>query len=159
MRRKLASGISLVVMTVLAFGCGGGGSSPTEPGTEPARLDSLVLLSVEPAPGAHVRLGEKVPVRARFRYTFKEADSGMINVLVLPVPFDLPVFTDPLPARVFVEGREGEATLSFDIRLDDPDLPSTPRAILTRFPLFPEGQNTTTTTVEIRYEVDSQASR
>ena len=157
MRRNLALGVPLAVMTVLAFGCGGGSSSPTEPGTEPARLDSLVLLSVEPAPGAHVRFGERVPVRARFRYTFQEATGGMINVLVLPVPPDeLPiVFTDPLPARVFVEGREGEATLSFDIRLDDLGPNSIPRAILPRFVLFPQGQSSSTTTIEVRYEVDS----
>jgi hypothetical protein len=139
MRRNLALGVPLVVMTVLAFGCGGGSSSPTEPGTEPARLDSLVLLSVEPAPGAHVRLGQRVPVRARFRYTFKEATGGMINVLVLPVPFDLPILTDSFPPRVVVEGREGEVTLSFDIRMDDADPQC--RAILTRFPLFPQGRS------------------
>jgi len=150
MRWDLALRVTLV-MAVLAFGCGGGSSSPTEP----ARQDSLVLLSVEPAQGAHVGFGNRVPVRARFRYSFKEPAGGKIGVLVYPLPFDLPILTDPLLAQAVVEGQEGEVTLLFDIVLDDPDLQSIPRAIVASFALFPQGQTRSTAIVEIRYEVDS----
>ena len=151
MCRDLALRVTLVVLAVLAFGCGGGSSSPTEP----VRRDSLVLLSAEPVQGAHVRFGERVPVRARFRYTFGEPAGGKIGVLVYPLPFDLPILTDPLPAQAVVEGQEGEVTLLFDLMLDDPALQSVPRAIVASFALFPQGQTSSTAVVEIRYEVDS----
>ena len=151
MRRDLALRVTLVGLAVLAFGCGGGSSSPTEP----VRRDSLVLLSVEPAQGAHVRFGERVPVRARFRYTFREPAGGKIGVLVYPLPFDLPILTDPLLVQAVVEGQEGEATLLFDLVLDDPALQSVPRAIVASFALFPQGQTSSAAVVEIRYEVDS----
>ena len=151
MCRDLALRVTLVVLAVLAFGCGGGSSSPTEP----VRRDSLVLLSVEPAQGAHVRFGERVAVRARFRYTFREPAGGKIGVLVYPLPFDLPILTDPLLAQAVIEGQEGEVTLLFDLMLDDPALQSVPRTIVASFALFPQGQTSSAAVVEIRYEVDS----
>jgi hypothetical protein len=149
MHRDLALRVTVVVIAALAFNCGGGSSSPTEP----ARRDSLVLLSAEPAQGAHVEFGKRVPVRARFRYTFKEPAGGKIGVLVYPLPFNLPILTDPLPAQLTVEGQEGEATLLFDIMLDDPDI-QIPKTIVVSCALFPQGQTTSPAVVEIRYEVD-----
>lgn len=151
MRRNLALSVTLFVMAVLAFGCGGGSSSPTEP----ARQDSLVLLSVEPAQGAHVGFGKRVPVRARFHYAFKEPAGGKISVLAYPLPLNLPILTDPLPAQAVVDAQEGEATLLFDLVLDDPDLRPIPSTIVMSFTLFPRGQTTSTVFVEIRYAVDS----
>lgn len=149
MRRALAVSITFV-MAISAFGCGGGSSSPTEP----ARQDSLVLLSVEPAQGAHVPLGKRVPVRARFHYTFKEAAGGKIGVLAYPLPPNLPILTDPLLAQAVVAGQDGEATLVFDLLLDDPAL-QPPSVIVMSFALFPQGQTVSTTGVDVRYSVDT----
>lgn len=150
MRGTLAIRVTLVVMTALAFGCGGGSSSPTEPA---ARRDTLVLLSVDPPAGTRVRLGGEVQVFARFRYTFEQSAGGRVAVLVHPLPFGLPLFTDPLLAQADVEGQEGEATLRFAILLDDPDQQLRPGPIAADFALFPRGQRESVTRVQIRYEV------
>ena len=149
MRGVLATRVILLVMTALAFGCGGGSSSPTEP----ARRDTLVLLSVDPPEGTRVRLGGEVQVLARFRYTFQQPAGGRINVIVHPLDFGLPLLTDPLLARADVEGQEGEATLRFNILLNDPDQQLRPGIIVANFILFPQGQRESTTSVRVRYEV------
>jgi hypothetical protein len=138
-------------MAVLAFNCGGGGSSSP---TEPARRDTLALLSVEPGQGAHVGSGKRVPIRARFHYLFKDTAGGKIAVIATPAPIGLPILTDPLLAQAVVGTQEGEATLAFDLVLDDPDLHPVPKAIVMSFVLFPQGQTVSTTNVEVRYEVD-----
>jgi len=150
MRGILAIRVALVVMTALAFGCGGGSSSPTEPAN---RRDTLVLLSAAPPEGTRVQLGGKVQVLARFRYTFKQSAGGKIGVLVHPLPFGLPLLTDPLLVQTDVEGQEGEATLRFTILLDDPDQQLRPGFIAADFALFPNGQRESTASVLIRYEV------
>lgn len=150
MRGTLAIRVTLVVIAALAFGCGGGSSSPTEPAV---RRDTLVLLSVDPPEGTRVRLGEEVQVLARFRYTFEQPVGGTISVLVHPLPFGLPLFTDPLLAQADIEGQEGEATLRFAILLDDPDQQLLPGSIAADFALFPRGQRVSTTRVQVRYEV------
>jgi hypothetical protein len=150
MRGTLTIRVALVVMTALAFGCGGGSSSPTEPAI---RRDTLVLLSAAPPEGTRVQLGGKVQVLARFRYTFEKAAGGKIGVLVHPLPFGLPLLTDPLLAQADVEGQEGEATLRFTILLDDPDQQLRPGFIAANFTLFPRGQRESTVGVQIRYEV------
>lgn len=153
MRGTLAIRVTLVVMTALAFGCGGGSSSPTEP-TEPAvRRDTLVLLGVDPPEGTRVQLGGEVQVLARFRYTFEQPAGGKIGVIVHPLPFGLPLLTDPLLAQADVERQEGEATLRFAILLDDPDQQLRPGFIAANFALFPRGQRESTASVQIRYEV------
>jgi hypothetical protein len=133
-------------MTALAFSCGGGSSSPTEP----ARRDTLVLLGVDPPEGTRVRLGGEVQVLARFRYTFEQPAGGRIVAVVHPADFGLPILTDPLIARVDVEGQEGEATLHFNILLDEQLRPG---FIVVNFILFPQGQRESTTSVRVRYEV------
>lgn len=150
MRGTLAIRIILVVMTTLAFGCGGGSSSPSEPGV---RRDTLVLLSVDPPEGTRVRLGGKVQVTARFRYTFAQSAGGKIIVIVLPLPFGLPILTNPLLAQADVEGQEGEATLRFTMLLDDPDQQLRPGPIAANFALFPRGQRESTVSTLVRYEV------
>jgi hypothetical protein len=141
---------ALVVMITLALGCGGRSSSPTEPA---ARRDSIVLLSVDPPEGTHVPLGGRVQVTARVRYTFEQAAGGTIDLIVTPLPFGLPLLTDPLLAQVHVEGQEGEATLRFAILLDDPDHQLRPGPIAAELFLLPQGQNQSSTSVQIRYEV------
>jgi hypothetical protein len=148
MRRTVAVRVAWVLLLVLCLACGGGSSSSP---TEPARRDSLVLLSVEPAQGSTVRLDEPLEVRARFRYTFADAASGRISVFAIPVPFDLPVLAFPL--QFSVQGTEGEATTTLDILRLDPSLPP-PSSVVARFTLFPEGQTTSSTTVEVRYQVE-----
>jgi hypothetical protein len=150
MCRTLAIRVTLVVMTALAFGCGGGSSSPTEPAI---RRDTLVLLSVDPPEGTRVQLGKEVQVLARFRYTFERPAGGKIGVIVHPLPFGLPLFTDPLLVQTDVEGQEGEATLRFAILLDDPDQQLRPGLIAADFALFPGGQRESTASVLSRYEV------
>jgi hypothetical protein len=150
MRGTLAIRVTLVVMTALAFACGGGSSSPTSP---TVRRDTLVLLSVDPPEGTRVRLGGEVQVLARFRYTFEQPAGGKIAVIVHPLPFGLPLVTDPLFAQADVEEQEGEATLRFAILLDDPDQQLRPGLIAANFALFPRGQTETRTIVQIRYEV------
>jgi len=150
MRGTLAIRVALIVMIALASGCGGGSSSPTEPA---ARRNTLVLLSVDPPEGARVHLGGKVQVLARFRYTFEKPAGGKISVLVVPLPFGLPLFTDPLLAQADVEGQEGETTFRFTILLDDPDQQLRPGPIAANFALFPQGQRESTTGVVVRYEV------
>jgi hypothetical protein len=150
MRRALARRATLIVMIALAMGCGGRSSSPAEPA---AQRDSIVLLSVDPPEGTHVQLGGRVQVVARFRYTFAQPAGGKIEVLVTPLPFGLPLLTDPLLAQVDVAGQEGEATLRFAILLDDPDHQLRPGPIGANLTLFPQGQNQSTTNVQIRYEV------
>lgn len=150
MHGTLAIRVTLVVMTALAFGCGGRSSSPTEPAI---RRDTLVLLSAAPPEGTRVQLGGKVQVLARFRYTFEQSAGGKIGVLVHPLPFGLPLLTDPLVAQTDVEGQEGEATLRFTILLDDPDQQLRPGSIAADFALFPRGQRESTASVLIRYEV------
>jgi len=152
MRGTLAIRVTLVVMIASAFGCGGGGSSssPTEP---TVRRDRLVLLSVDPPAGTRVRLGEEVQVFARFRYTFGQSAGGKVAVLVHPLPFGLPLLTNPLLAQADVEGQEGEATLRFAILLDDPDQQLSPGPIEADFALFPRGQRESVGSVQIRYEV------
>lgn len=150
MHGALAIRVTLVVMTALAFGCGGGSSSPTEPAT---RRDTLVLLSADPPEGTRVQLGGRVQVLARFRYTFEQPVGGKIGVIVHPLPFGLPLLTDPLLAQADVEGQEGEATLRFAILLDDPDQQLRPGLIAADFALFPRGQRESTASVLIRYEV------
>lgn len=150
MRRKLTLSVSLFMLAVLALGCGGGSSSPTEP----VRRDSLTLLSLEPAQGARVELGKKLPVRARFRYAFKEPGGGKIGLLVYPLPLNLPILTDPLLTQAVVDAQEGEVTLLFDLLLDDPDLKSKPKTIVMSFALFPQGQTNATADVEVRYQVN-----
>jgi hypothetical protein len=137
-------------MVALACGCGGRSSSPAEPA---ARRDSIVLLSVDPPEGTHVQLGGRVQVVARFRYTFAQTAGGSIDTVVTPLPFGLPLLTDPLLAQVHVEGQEGEATLRFAILLDDPDRQLHPGPIGADLFLLPQGQNQSTTSVQIRYEV------
>lgn len=90
---------------------------------------------------------------ARFRYTFEQPTGGKIAVLVHPLPFGLPILTDPLLAQADVEGQEGEATLRFTIQLDDPDQQLRPGPIAADFALFPRGQRESTASVQIRYEV------
>jgi hypothetical protein len=150
MRGTLAIRVTLVVMIALASGCGGGSSSPTEPA---GRRDTLVLLSVDPPEGTRVRLGGEVQVLARFRYTFEQPAGGKIAVIVHPLPFGLPLFTDPLFVQADVEGQEGEATVRFAILLDDPDQQLRPGPIAANFALFPRGQRESTASVLIRYEV------
>jgi hypothetical protein len=150
MRGTLEIRVTLVVMAALAFGCGGGSSSPTEPA---ARRDTLVLLSVDPPEGTRVQLGGRVQVLARFRYTFEQPAGGKIGVIVHPLPFGLPLLTNPLIAQADVEGQEGEATLRFAILLDDPDQQLGPGVIAADFALFPRGQRESTASVLIRYEV------
>jgi hypothetical protein len=150
MRGTLAIRVTLVVMTALALGCGGGSSSPTEPAV---RRDKLVLLSVDPPEGTRVQLGGKVQVLARFRYTFEQPAGGKIGVIVHPLPFGLPLFTDPLLVQADVEGQQGEATLRFAILLNDPDQQLRPGSIAADFVLFPRGQRESTASVQIRYEV------
>ena len=152
MRRYIATRIIFAVITTLALGCGGGGGGSSSP-TEPARRDTIVLLSVDPPEGTRVRLGSKVQVVARFRYTFAQAAGGKIAVLVYPLPFGLPLFTDPLLAQTDVEGQQGEATLRFSILLNDPDQQLRPGPITADFSLFPQGQRVSTTHVQVRYEV------
>ena len=149
MRGALAIRIILVVMTTLVLGCGGGSSSPTEP----VRRDTLVLLSVDPPEGTRVRLGGEVQVTARFRYAFKQSAGGKIVVIALPLPFGLPILTDPLLAQADVEGQEGEATLRFTLLLDDPDQQLRPGPIAANFALFPRGQRESTASALVRYEV------
>jgi hypothetical protein len=149
MRRHLATGIIFAVITTLALGCGGGSSSPTEP----ARRDTIVLLSVDPPEGTRVRLGGEVQVLARFRYAFAQPAGGQIVVLVYPLPFGLPLLTNPLLAQANVEGQQGEATLRFSILLNDPDQQLRPGPITADFALFPQGQRESTTHVQVRYEV------
>ena len=151
MRRDLALSVILSLIAVLAFGCGGGSSSPTEP----ARQDTLVLLSVEPAQGAHVGIGKRVPIRARFHYTFKDTAGGKIVVIATPAPIGLPILTDPLLAQAVVGTQEGDATLTFDLVLDDPDLHPIPSAVVMSFALFAQGQAVSTANVDVLYEVDS----
>lgn len=150
MRGAQAARLSLAVIAVLAFGCGGGSSSPTEPAQ---RRDTLVLLSAEPAEGSRLQLGGRAQISARFRYTLAQAGGGKISVLVHPLPFGVPILTDPLLAEVDVNGQEGEATLSFEILLDDSFEPLQPGPIAANFALFPEGQTRSETIVLIRYEV------
>src|SRR5579872_6709402 len=138
MRGALALRTLLVVMIALALGCGGRSSSPSEPA---ARTDSIVLLSVDPPEGTHMKLGGRVQVTARFRYTFAQAAGGKIESIVTPFPFGLPLLTDPLLAQVAVAGQEGEATLGFAIVLDDPDHQLQPGPIVANLALFPQGQN------------------
>jgi len=147
MRRALAVSITFA-MALLALGCGGGSSSPTEP----ASRDSLVLLGVEPAQGARVTVGKRVPVRARFQYAFQEAAGGKIGVLVYPLPPNLPILTDPIPVQAVLEARDGEAALAFDLVLDDPEL-RPPSTVVMSFALFPQGQAVSTALVEVRYPV------
>lgn len=149
MRGALAVRLALTMTAVLIVGCGGDSSSPTEP----ARRDSLVLLSVDPAEGTPARLGGEIQVVARFRYTFAQAARGKISVLAHPLPFGLPLITNPFPAQFDVEGQEGETTIRVGIPLEDPDEPLRPGFIAARFSLFPEGQRETMTIVTIRYEV------
>lgn len=150
MLRNLALRVSLFVIAVLALGCGGGSSSPTEP----VRRDSLTLLSVEPAQAAGVVLGKRVPVRARFRYAFKEPGGGKIGLLAYPLPLNLPIITDPLIAQAVVATQEGEVTMAFDLLLDKSSLQSKPKTIVMSFALFPQGQANSTTDVEVRYPVN-----
>ena len=150
MRVTLARRVTLVVMTALALGCGGGSSSPTEPAV---RRDALVLLSVDPPEGTRVQLGREVQVLARFRYTFEQPAGGKIGLIVHPLPFGLPLLTDPLLVQADVEGQQGEATLRFAILLDDPDQQLRPGSIAANFALFPQGQRVSTASVPIRYEV------
>jgi hypothetical protein len=150
MRGTLAIRIILVVMTALAFGCGGGSSSPTEPA---ARRNTLVLLSADPPEGTRVQLGGEVQVTARFRYTLEQPAGGTIGVIVVPLPFGLPLLTDPLLVQANVEGQEGEATIRFSILLNDPDQQLRPGPIAANFALFPRGQSQSTTSAMIRYEV------
>ena len=150
MRGVLAIRIALVVMTALAFGCGGGSSSPAEP---PVRRDTLVLLSVDPPEGTRVQLGREIQVTARLRYTFERSAGGKIFVIVLPLPFGLPLLTNPLLAQADVEGQEGEATLRFTILLNDPDQQLRPGPIAANFALFPRGQRESTVDTLVRYEV------
>jgi hypothetical protein len=100
-----------------------------------------------------VRLGDKVQVLARFRYTFAQPAGGKIGVLVYPLPFGFPVFTDPLIAEADVEGQQGEATLRFSMLLNDPDRQLRPGPIAADFSLFAQGQRVSTTHVQVRYEV------
>jgi hypothetical protein len=139
----------LFVMTALVLGCGGRSSSPSEP----AARDSIVLLSVDPPEGTHVPLGGRVQVTARVRYTFAQPAGGTIESVVTPVPFGLPLLTDPLLAQVHVEGQQGEATLRFAILLDDPDHQLRPGPIAAALFLLPQGQNQSSTSVQFRYEV------
>ena len=150
MHGALAIRVSLVVIAALTLGCGGGSSSPTEPA---ARRDTLVLLSADPPEGTHVRLDGDVQVLARFRYTFGQPTGGKVVVLVHPLPFGLPLLTDPLLAQADVAGQEGEATLRFTIHLDDPDQQLSPGPIAADFALFPQGQRESTASAQIRYEV------
>jgi hypothetical protein len=150
MRGALAIRVSCLVTAALILGCGGGGSSPTE---STPRGDSLVLLSVNPPEGSRLKIGGEVHVDARFRYRFEQAAGGKISVLVLPLPFGLPLLTNPLLAQVAVQGPEGEASLSFDILLDDPDEPLRPGFIAADFPLFAQGQTQSTASVRVRYEL------
>lgn len=150
MRGTLVIRVTLIVMIALASGCGGGSSSPTDPA---ARRNTLVLLSVDPPEGTRVQLGGKVQVLARFRYTFEKPAGGKIGVLVVPLPFGLPVLTSPLIAQAEVEGQEGETTLRFTILLDDPDRQLRPGPIAADFTLFPQGQRESTIGVLVRYEV------
>jgi hypothetical protein len=149
MRAALAIRVSFLVTVALILGCGGG-SSPTE--SEP-REDSLVLVSINPPEDSRLKIGGTIRVDARFRYRLKQAAGGKVTVLVLPLPFGLPILTNPLPAQVVVQGPEGEATLSFDLLLDDPDEPLRPGSIGVDFTLFPEGQTRSTTIVRARYEL------
>lgn len=148
MRKTVAVRVAGVLLLVLGLACGGGSSSSP---TEPARRDSLVLLIVEPAQGSTVRLDEPLEVRARFRYSFADAASGTISVIAIPVPFDVPVLAFPFQAAV--QGAEGEATTTFDLLRLDPSLPP-PSSVVARFTLFPEGQTTSSTTLEVRYPVE-----
>jgi hypothetical protein len=154
MRRHLATGIIFAVITTLALGCGGGGGGGSSSPTEPARRDTIVLLSVDPPEGTRVRLGGKVQVLARFRYAFAQpTGGGQIGVLVYPLPFGLPLLTNPLVAQANVEGQQGEATLRFSILLNDPDQQLRPGPITADFALFAQGQRESTTQVQVRYEV------
>lgn len=150
MRGAPAIRAALVVMITLACGCGGRSSSPAEPA---ARSDSIVLLSVDPPEGTHVPLGGRVQVTARFRYSFAQPGGGKIESIVTPFPFGLPLLTDPLLAQVDVAGQEGEATLRFDIVLNDPDRQLRPGPIVANLALFPRGQNQSSISAQIRYEV------
>lgn len=150
MRVSTATRLTLVLMTVFVLSCGGGSSSSP---TEPARPNSLVLLSVEPVQGTSVRLGGEIQVVARFRYTLQQAGGGKIGVLVFPLPFGLPLVTDPLPAETTVAGQAGEVTVRFKIPLHgiNDDLSSGPIAV--NFALFPQGQRESVADVQVRYEL------
>jgi len=150
MRGAPAIRTALVVMIALVMGCGGRSSSPAEPA---ARSDSIVLLSVDPPEGTHMQLGGRVQVTARVRYTFQQPAGGTVEVVVTPFPFGLPLLTDPLLAQVHVDGQEGEATLRFAILLDDPDHQLRPGPIAANLALFPQGQNQSSISAQIRYEV------
>jgi hypothetical protein len=147
MREARAIRIGLALMVVSALGCGGGSSSPTEP----AQRDSLTLVSVQPAQGAQLRIGDTVEVLARMRYSFVNPGGGQIGVIAYPLPFGLPIFTDPFQFNL--EGQQGEATLLLDMYLADPDEPLRPGMIQASFALFPQGQRESTASVDIRYEV------
>lgn len=151
MRGAPAKRIGLAVIAVLVFGCGGGSSSPTEPA--PGRRNTLALLSVSPAEGSRLQIGATVPVTARFRYTLERVNSGTIAVIVHPSPFGAPILTEPLLAEVEVNGQEGEATLRFDILLEDFFEPLQPGPIVANFALFPEGQTNSDILVMVRYEL------
>lgn len=150
MHRTGAMRVTWVVLAVLSFACGGGSDSSSP--TEPARRDSLTLVSVEPAQGSSVRLDGSFQVRARFRYTFENAAGGKIVAFLIPLPPQVPLLTDPFPAEVAVQGPAGEAALSFGVLQLDPGL--RPSSMLVSFTLFREGQSTSNTNVEVRYEVE-----
>jgi hypothetical protein len=148
MRVTQAVSAGLSVLAFLILGCGGG-SSPTEP----AQRDSLALLSVQPAAGTHAQIGGEIHVVARFRYTFEKPGGGQIAVLVYPLPIGLPLVTDPEPAKVELQGQEGEVTFPLDIRLDESLIPLHPGPITADFALFPKGQTQATAVVQVRYEL------
>ncbi|HEX3128715.1 MAG TPA: hypothetical protein VH394_15385 [Thermoanaerobaculia bacterium] len=150
MRATRAMSAGLLVSSVLILGCGGGGgSSPTEP----AQRDSLALLSVQPAAGTHAQIGGKIHMVARLRYTFEKPAGGEIAVLVYPLPIGLPLVTNPEPAKVQVQGQEGEVTFPLDILLDEALIELRPGPIAVDFALFPEGQTRSTVSVQVRYEL------
>lgn len=149
MRGTHAMSAGLLVLAVLILGCGGGGSSPTEP----AHRDSIALLSVQPAAGTHAQIGGEIHVVARFRYTFEKPDGGSISVLVYPLPIGLPLITNPLLAKVELQGQEGEVTFPFDILLDESLSPLHTGPITADFALFPKGQTQATAVVQVRYEL------
>lgn len=138
--------VALIVMAVMVLGCGGGSSSPTEP----ARRDSLTLVSVQPAQGSQLRIGDIVEVQARLRYAFANPGGGKIGAITHPVPFGVPIFTDPFQFNL--EGQQGETTLVFDIYLNELFEPLRPGPIEVSLALFPQGQRESTASVEIRYE-------
>jgi hypothetical protein len=92
-------------------------------------------------------------VVARFRYTLQQTGGGKIGVLVYPLPFGLPLVTDPFPAETSVAGQSGEVTVRLNIPLHDPDDDLRTGPIVVDFALFPQGQRESVADVQVRYEL------